>query len=394
MPDRSAGWFRFFCILRMLARNHEVWLHPEDIAWQRERYGTRQVEAYRSELEKAGVRITGGKWSELSGLIRAARVDVVFFEYYRTATRASVDYVRFCRPHARIVVDSIDVVFNRLTSKAMLTKQPDDLAQAQEVKAEELAAYSLADVVVSISDSDRALLEREGKNLRVEVIPLVYPISPLPLKNQSRGGRLLFIADYGHDANVDAIVYFCTSVLPLVARRRPEVEVNIVGHSPPKAVTDLAGRNARVLGYVSDIAAVYASSDIAIAPMRFGGGLKGKVAEAMSYGIPVVATSVSLEGFGVAPGKEALVGDSPEGFADAVVSLMSDGTLYAQIRENGWRYVKSHFSEEVVGPMLDGLLGRIAKIPVKKLPFGKRIGWTARQFAERSLLWRFRADAS
>jgi O-antigen biosynthesis protein len=394
MRDRSAGWFRFFCILRILAKKHEVHLHPVDLAWQYGRYGRNDVDAYRLELEKLGVRITSGQWSDLSSLIRAVKVDMVLFEYYKTVTQTIVDYARFFWPRVRIVIDSIDVVYNRLMSKAALTGRAEDVALARKVKAEEIAAYSLADLVVSISDCERALLEKEFRQLRVEVIPLIFRIAPLRKTSSDRRGRLLFVADYGHDANVDAIVHFCTRVLPLIVKELPEVQLSIVGHSPPVNVTELAGPNVQVLGYVADIATTYASSDIAIAPMRFGGGLKGKVAEAMCQGVPVVATSASLEGFLLVPDKDVLVGDSPEDFARAVLALLRDEHLYQGIRENGWKYAATHFSEEVVGSMLEDLLERVAHVPTKKLSLGKRVRWTVRRFVEQRVLWRFRGRFS
>jgi glycosyltransferase involved in cell wall biosynthesis len=146
-----------------------------------------------------------------------------------------------------------------------------------------------------------------------------------------------------------------------------------------------------VLGFVPDIGEIYRSSDVAIAPMRFGGGLKGKIAEAMSFGLPVVTNSTCLEGFDLSPGVNVLAGDDPSAFADAVVSLLCDEALYLKVSENGWRFVKSNFSEEVVAAKLKDLIERRHEYLPKRLALGKRVAWNTRFMIEKRLLWRFRA---
>jgi glycosyltransferase involved in cell wall biosynthesis len=372
MRDRSAGWFRFFHLLRMLADQHEIHLHPFDLEWQYSQYGKEAISGYQSELENLGVRITTGKWVELSGLIRALPADMVFFEHYSTA-RGILDHVRFWQPQARVIVDTIDIAFQRLSSKATLTRKTHDLELANLVKAEELTVYSGADIVIGISDAEKAILEQEDPTLQVEVIPLVYAVPPLQETTCAPRNNLVFVAHFDHDANVDGIVYFCDHVLPLIQNQVPDIRLRIVGHSPPKAVRDLAGPNVAVLGYVPDIRALYESSAVAIALMRFGGGLKGKIAEAMSYGLPVVTNSVCLEGFSLSPGENVLIGDDPEQFARAVVEVLQDVNLYQTMRKGGWDYVRTHFSEEVIARKLNDVISRSQQYPAKKTTGGHQL---------------------
>jgi glycosyltransferase involved in cell wall biosynthesis len=394
MRDRSAGWFRFFHILRILANQHEVHLHPFDLAWQEKRYGKEETCGYRDTLTDLGIRITNGQWPELSRFLRQTAVDIAFFEHYTAAKGGILEQVRLWQPDAKVFIDTIDVSYRRLLSKANLTNKPEDVQLAVAVKAEELAIYSRSDLVIAISGAEKAMLEKDDPDVRIEVIPLVYTVRPLQGKEVGRR-TLLFVADFEHEANVDGILYFCAEVLPLIQKVIPEICLRIVGHSPPSAVRELAGRGVELLGYVPDIGAVYASSDVAIAPMRFGGGLKGKVAEAMSYGLPVVTNHVCLEGFeGLLPGRDVLVGDDPEELAHAVAEVLRDDTLYQAVRENGWNYIRCRFSEEVVAKTLTGVLERSRQYPAKKLPMGKRAVWKARHLLERYLVWRFRHRAA
>ena len=236
------------------------------------------------------------------------------------------------------------------------------------------------------------MLEQANPAFRVDVLPLIFATPPLQHKKCDMARDLVFVADFEHEANVDAIVHFCAHALPLIRKELPDVRLRVVGHSPPSEVKALSGPSVEVLGFVPDIGQIYRSSDVAIAPMRFGGGLKGKIAEAMSFGVPVVTNSACLEGFDLSPGMNVLVGDDPSAFADAVLRLLRDKALYSQIRENGWQFIRAHFSEEVVAAKLKDLIERRHEYSPKKLTLGKRVAWNTRLLMERRLLWRFRAS--
>ena len=388
LRDRSAGWFRFYHMLRILAREHDVHFHPSEFEWQRRYYGEEDTKRYTRELESTGVRVTTGEWGDLYRFIRSQSLDIVFFEHYGSV-RGIIDQIRFWQPQARVMVDTIDVAYHRLSSKAKLTRSDEDVRLARKVKAEELSTYAKSDVVIGISQVEAALLKKESPGLRVEVIPLIYAMQPFPQRQRLTTRDVVYIAHFDHEANVDGILHFCTHVLPVIRQKLPDVRLRIVGHSPPAEVKALSGPNVEVLGFVPDIAEIYQSSDVAIAPMRFGGGLKGKIAEAMSFGLPVVTNSACLVGFGLSPGMNVLVGDDPGAFADAVVSVLTDKALYQKISENGWQFIKANFSEEVVATKLKQLIERQHEYRPKKLTLGKRFAWNARFFMDRHILWRF-----
>ena len=99
-----------------------------------------------------------------------------------------------------------------------------------------------------------------------------------------------------------------------------------------------------VHGFVDDIAPAMDEARISIAPLRYGAGVKGKVNMAMSYGLPVVATPMAVEGMHVRSGHEVLIADSAEGYADAVVALYNDEVLWQQLSAKGLDNVRAHFS--------------------------------------------------
>jgi len=156
---------------------------------------------------------------------------------------------------------------------------------------------------------------------------------------------LVFVGGFRHPPNVDAVRWFADAVFPLVRERLPEVRVHVIGSHVVPEVQALAARPGIVVhGHVPDIVPYMDACRIAIAPVRYGAGVKGKVNLSMAHGQPVVATSCAVEGMHVVDGHDALVADDNEDFADAIVRLYYDETLWMQLSIHGLENVRRHFS--------------------------------------------------
>jgi glycosyltransferase involved in cell wall biosynthesis len=258
------------------------------------------------------------------------------------------------------------------------------------MKRRELAVYRKADLVVAVSDEDKSILQREVDDVPIEVIPNIHRVPPLVPDKKNVSNSLLFIGNFRHDPNVDAMLYFCRDVLPLIKEEVPGVSLTIVGDSLPGEVRILADESIRVLGFVPDIKPLLETSDISIAPLRYGGGMKGKIGEAMAHGLPVVTTSVGIEGFGIIPGRQVMVGDTPDVFSGAVIRLMRDEVLYENLRRAAWTFVNDRYSIDAVSRRIRDLVGRLDRFPVKTLSRAKALEIAVRYHLERSVLWRFK----
>jgi len=383
MPDRASGGVRFSALLECLAREHRVvFCAYSAVRWLDEA----EVNRYRAALEKLGVIVRDGN---PVAALRSEPFDAIWFGYYRPASLYT-DEARFWQPTARILVDSVDVHFNRLFAKARLTAAEKDYTHAQEVKTQELATYRKADVVIAVSEEDRRILQQEVQDLPVEVIPNIHRVPFLAESKNKIANSLLFVGNFRHHPNVDAMLYFCKEILSLIEREAPGVRLTIVGNSPPAEVEGLARDNVEVLGFVPDIGSLLEASDISIAPLRYGGGIKGKIGEAMAYGLPVVTTSVGTEGFGLSPGQNVLVGNTPEAFASAVVQLIRDRELHEKVRRAAWTFVNERYSVSAVSKRIRDLFGRLGGYPVKKLSSAQRLTKTVRYRLDRHVFWRLR----
>lgn len=390
MPDRASVYLRFHHFLKALSTRHTVLFYSCCYGEQVSQYGEAAVHAYEKNMLQLGIQLLHRESTDLLPLFQKQDFDVVLFEHYHPAMWF-MDDVRFRQPHAHIVVDTIDVNFNRLMSKAKMTQSATDLKLAQETRSEEIATYRKADLVIAISDHEKSLLERECRSLKVSVIPNIHKVQELICRKGSTN-TLLFVGNFEYDANVDAIKYFCRDILPFIRKQMPEVRLKIVGNAPTRDVEELSGGGIEVLGYVPDLKALYRTSDVSIAPLRYGGGLKGKIGEALSFGLPVVSTTVGLEGFGLSHGKEILVGDTPEDFASAVIRLLQDEEFCESVRVNGWRFIKKNLSDAVIEDLVLDLFDKVTAYPINKLPAIRVMKRSLGIWFDRYIRWRFKKE--
>ena len=387
MPDRSSGDLRFFQLLKILQRHHDVsFCARTDLTWQKGLVGETKFTKYRDALTGAGMQIVN---DGPHVAVRSVAYDVVFFEFYHAA-EALIDDLRFSLPRARMIVDSVDVAYNRLHSKALLTGAADDIAAARAMKRTELAVYNKADVVIAVTEDDRNLLIRESKRLRVEIVPNMHDASPLDGTVQRRPNTLVFVGSFLHEPNIDAMVYFCNDVFPLITSEIPAVTLRIIGSFPTQSIKDLARGGVEVIGFVPDVKPYLDSSYVSIAPLRYGGGMKGKIGEAMAHGLPVVTTSVGMEGFGLTPFANVLVGDTPQEFAKSTCDLLRNAALHQRIRQAGWSFINERFSPQTVAERVDTIFSRLTDVPVKHLAIASFLRRAVPEQLDRHLLWRFR----
>jgi glycosyltransferase involved in cell wall biosynthesis len=152
--------------------------------------------------------------------------------------------------------------------------------------------------------------------------------------------------------NVDAVLYFCTDILPGIKEKHPEVEFVIAGQRPVKRVLDLASENVKVTGFVKDIAEEYHKASVVVAPLRFGAGTQNKVLEALASGVPVVCTHVGFKGLGIENGEGACKVESTDEFIQTVNHLLENDYNRKQIAGKGINKIVTTFGWDAVANQL------------------------------------------
>ena len=150
---------------------------------------------------------------------------------------------------------------------------------------------------------------------------------------------IVFTGQMDYLPNIDGVVYFYHNILPLIREKIPTATFQIVGRNASPELAQVC-KTAVITGEVPDIRSYVAAATVFVAPLRLAFGVQNKVLEAMALSIPVVCTSRVAQGLSAEVGRDFLVADEPELFAEAVLQLISGRKQAAELASNGLRYVQ------------------------------------------------------
>lgn len=211
------------------------------------------------------------------------------------------------------------------------------------------------DDVLVCSEADRRALTDTGPRARIHAIPNSVPIPSLV---QSAGSReranILFVGTMTYGPNQDAATWFCRAILPRIREGAGmPVDATLVGFNPPPSIRQLAEMPGVVVtGGVDRVEPYYEACDLVVAPIRYGGGTRIKILEAMSHARPVVSTTIGAEGLDVTPNANILMADDEESFAAACLTLLRDPARAAMLGLAGRRFVEERYSAPVIASAL------------------------------------------
>ncbi|MGA9332719.1 MAG: glycosyltransferase [Rudaea sp.] len=341
-PDQDSGSLRMLNLMRVLRQlGYAVSFLPDNRA---------HCGRYTHALQALGVEVLYHPFvnNPIAWLReRGGNLDAIFLSRHYVA----VNYIgaaRLYAPKARLIFDTVDLHYLREQRAAALTQSSELAQQAARTRAQELKLMRECDVSLVVSSAERELLAREVPQARVEVLSNVHALHGRRREFDARHD-LVFVGGFQHPPNTDAVLWFANDVFPLVRSHLPDIEFHVIGSKAPAQILELAHDGVIVHGYVEDIAPFMDASRLALAPLRYGAGVKGKINMAMSYGLPVVATSCAVEGMHVRTQIEShepdvLVADSADDFAAAIVRAYNDAALWKTLSENGLKNVREHFS--------------------------------------------------
>lgn len=159
----------------------------------------------------------------------------------------------------------------------------------------------------------------------------------------------MFIGNFLHEPNWDAIRYLKTDIWPIIRTKMPEAILHVYGAYPSQKVTDLQNVKEGFLvhGRTDDVSEVIAKARISLVPLRFGAGIKGKILDAMQVGTPVISTTIGAEAMTLNGDFNGSIVDSAEDFASAAVRLYQSEEDWRQAQKTGFEIIVSKFSKEV-----------------------------------------------
>jgi O-antigen biosynthesis protein len=336
-PDQDSGSLRLLNLLRILKdEGHHVIFVADNLE------GTPK---YRTLLESLGVEVLYDAWAmSVHDVLRARGPSldaVIICRHYVAA--AYLDAVRLSAPDATMIFDTVDLHFLREEREAALNDDPKLAEKAAKTRKQELGVCQKADVTFVVSEVEAGLLHELLPQAHVEIVSNIHESETERPGFEDRVG-ILFVGGFRHPPNVDAIKWYAIEVLPHLRRLAPSLVTRVVGSNIPAEIRALDCANLQILGHAEDLKPILRSSRVSIAPLRYGAGVKGKINEAMNFGIPVVATSMAIEGMHLRDGTHCLVADDPEKFAKCVVELHENAVIWQSIVDAASRSVAQHFS--------------------------------------------------
>ena len=251
----------------------------------------------------------------------------------------------------KVIFDAHNAVWTiveRMKENARFFLKPVLAVEARRVKQYEGELLRTVDHVLAVTDIDQRLLEealhfsKPRKNDRISpvtVIPIAVDTQKLKPINRKVGSKnIVTLGTLHYPPNADGIRWFFNEVFPLVRERVPNATLTIIGKNPPQDFIELAERNPgviKVTGYVDDLRPYLEESALMVVPVRAGGGMRVRILEAFAYAMPVVTTTVGLEGIHGTPDHDVIVADTPADFANRTAELLENASLQEKLSTNG-----------------------------------------------------------
>jgi GT2 family glycosyltransferase/glycosyltransferase involved in cell wall biosynthesis len=352
-PNQDSGSLRTLRLLRILCRmGCKVTFIADNLDGE---------QAYRRQLEQEGVEVVCGPYEHsVESYIRlhGRHFDVITLCRHYIAIQY-VDLIRREAPGAQLWFDTIDLHYLRLRRQHELDGKKSTLDRAQLAHEEELQVIGRSDVTLVVSQVEVVELAREAPGARVAVVSNIHEAQGDAPPRENRRG-VMFVGGFQHPPNIDAVEFFAAEVWPLYRAQVEGAQAFIIGSKMPEKLKKLGqSQGLTMLGFVEDLAPYYGQCLMTIAPLRYGAGVKGKVNQALSFGIPVVGTSAAFEGMSVKHGEHVLIADTAAAFAEAMLSLHEDEAVWNRLSAEGPKSLASEFSPEIARSTLRELLSDI-----------------------------------
>jgi glycosyltransferase involved in cell wall biosynthesis len=348
MHDRDSGSLRMFQMLKLLYQlGHRITFIPDNLA---------SIPPYTGELQKRGIVVIHHPYVKRVRdylISHGSEFDVVVLSRCQFARKHITDVRRYA-PQSRIIFDTVDLHFLREESEARLTRDPEVQRKAEETRQREYDLIDQSDETWVVSSTEQRLLQEKWPDKSIQLVSNIVDVpgskTPFALRRD-----WLFIGGFQHPPNIDAVLFFLKEIYPLVSEHLRDAKFYIIGDKAPPEIVALATERIVIAGLQRDVRPFFESVKLSVAPLRFGAGVKGKVNQSMAFGVPVVATSVAVEGTDLNDREEILVADEPEEFARALIELYESEELWKRLSENGLAKTRALYSPDTARKNLDFL---------------------------------------
>ena len=339
--DKNAGNRCTFMYLNLFKEiGFQVTFLPNDF---------KKIEPYTSILQQKGIEVLYGVWYK-KNIRNWLKTNLKYFKYvYLQRPKIAKKYFDLIKKHfpRKIFYFAHHLHYIRLFREYNITHDKKILKQSEISKKIEMEIFSKVDIIHVVGNYEYQILKEKFKKKIIRNIPLyIYDklLSNVE-KDFSKRKDLIFVGALSRLPNKDAVLWFAKYVYPKIVDRFQDMVWHIVGSSIPNTIKKLESKNIKIEGFLSDenLHLLYQKCRIAIVPLRFGAGVKGKVVEAAYNQIPIVTTSIGGEGLDNSFGA-FIIEDNAEKMSEIIIKLYLDYSKLKQMSDSGKKFIEKCFS--------------------------------------------------
>ncbi len=268
--------------------------------------------------------------------------------------------------------NAVWTILDRMVQNMPWFIRPVVALEAHRVKQYEAMIVNAFDHTLAVTEIDHQALRQAiaettpnppSRDDKITVVPIaVNTAQLLPVARDHASKNILTLGTLHYPPNADGIRWFLTEVFPRVRQAIPDATLTIIGKNPPQDFLTAAAQAPdaiTVTGYVPDLEEHMQKAALMVVPVRAGGGMRVRILEAFSRAMPVVTTTIGLEGIDATLDRDVLVKDTEQDFAEAVIRLLQDQNMQAQLAHNGRKFVEAEYDWHVVLGKMDAVYKRI-----------------------------------
>lgn len=353
-PDRDAGSKSMWHIILTLVKqgfNIKFWPHNNFYD-----------PIYSPWLEKIGVEVIAGNHTVGKFQNWISENGKYIKKVFLSRPHIAIDFIELLKKFSKadLIYYGHDIHHLRLEKQYEVTKNREIINEIEWVKGLEYQIWKDIDTIYYPSKDEESYLknwlkEKSLLNKTIRTIP-VYAYDNFisnPSDNLANRKDIIFVAGFGHTPNIDAAKWLVKDVLPHVIKKSSNFKLLLVGSNPTQEVKDLASEVVVVTGFVTDeeLDSIYKKARLVVAPLLYGGGMKGKVIESLRYGVPCITTSTGAQGLDL-NSCPLLVSDNPAEFAKLIDDLYLDDALWSDVSRKSVAFVKKDFSSETLWELI------------------------------------------
>ena len=378
-PPQGGNRIRTFNLLKHLGEKHEIWLlsfieSPAELQY------VKALKPYCREINTVQINTKHGCLHRLSNLFEnrpyfmarrfasdemkhklASLLNRQPFDLVHTSTLAMAQYTFDIQGVVKIL-DGVDSVSrNNLQQWKMPTGlQNRVLSFIDWLKTVnyEPSMYNRFDRCLLVSAVDRAFLHKKNPRLPIDIATTGVDHNYYqPYTGEESTHRLVFSGVMNYIPNDDAMIFFCSSILPIIEQEYPAVSLYIVGKNVSRRLATIARKKPNIIltGFVEDNRQIIGKSTVFVCPLRIGTGIKNKVLEAMAMGKAIVSTSIGAEGIPIVNGHDMFIADKPDEFAEAVIRLLEDANTRREFGVRARQIVIREYDLEKITLTIDAI---------------------------------------